>query len=359
MASYLSVHVVAFSPTSSPELDDVLTTIRNKILLPSYLPQDQRKQLFSPKHEQKLRQNPITMEIDSEVLRFGHMDLMKDLPNTRKLLYDAVGRMQTREDFENLPRLLEGLHSAGRRLQTRDYVRIARIAAERGCLYTVIESARMARRTGMRLDASEKVAEILAYVQLKAIDASSKGDKAAVAASDKALLWSEMVVDLLQGDLHGRRIPQGQKDDRFPLHLDPQVLAAPLHMAAQVATQAHGGKDLDGKVAKYAKDVVSLWPAGKGLLELHPAQHYDRLGEMHYLTEKNKFVFIAAPLLKGMDLAMEIVSPELAAELKLRRDALATEVEEALKHVRDDPHVKGRAVYNKLFNPEAAAPAAE
>lgn len=368
-------HAIDFLPSSSPELDDILETIRLKILVPSYLRAEQQRQLFSPKYREKLRADPITLEIDGQVLRFTGMDRLRDLPNARASLRDALGRMTTREDFDNLPRLLEGLHNAHRRLRPADYARIARRAGERGCIYTVIESARTVRRTGFRLDASETVAEILTHVQLRAVDGGWQDSQ-----TRQSLVWAEMVVDMLEDPQHERKTTPTPAPvsasvaaaatnitnptpppppPSFPLARDPQVLAARLHLAAVVADKfaaAEGEEDGDktaavDKVARYASELVRLWPAGKGLRDLHPAALYtDRRGEMHYLNEDNKFLGVTAPLLHGLDTAITVLrandQADLAGELQTRRDALGTEVTAALAAA---PDRRGAAVYNKFY----------
>ncbi len=128
----LAVRAVAFTETSTPELDAVLERIRQTILIPSYLPLSQRRRLFSPKWKQKLRNDPITMEIDGEELKLTGLDILRDIPNTRSITLAAVRLMQTRTDFNNLARLLEGLHGARRTLKPRDYASITMAAGNKG-----------------------------------------------------------------------------------------------------------------------------------------------------------------------------------------------------------------------------------
>ncbi|KJR85706.1 uncharacterized protein SPSK_09434 [Sporothrix schenckii 1099-18] len=369
-----TVDVITFRPSSSPELDDVLDKIRSKIILLSYLTADQRRRIFSPHHVQKLRNDPIPLDVNGEIVQFSHMDLFNDIPNARAATIDAVGRMTTRADFQNLPRLLEGLHRSSRRLRQADYARIARRAGERQCIIAVIESAAQVQRTGFRLESSEVVAEILTHVQMKAVD--SNWDEAE---TRQALRWAEQVIDLLQRPDHGRRPPRQQTHrgsfsdnssaataplpppPTYPLDRDPQVLAARLHLAAVVADKfAPGGADTDGKVSRYATELVQLWPAGgKGLRALSPTETYtDRRGEMHYLSVDNKFLGVGAPLLHGLDTAIRVLggsqgdSAALAGELQSRRDALAVEVNAALEAA---PDRRGAVIYKKVFGESTEA----
>ncbi|CAK7273676.1 hypothetical protein SEPCBS57363_005771 [Sporothrix epigloea] len=367
--------IITFAPTSSTELDDILDKIRSKIILLSYLNNHQRKDLYDKSKEHQLKTDPITLDVDGDIMRFHHIDMFRDIPNARAATREAVGRMTTPIDFENLPRLLEGLHRAKRHLQPADYARIARLAGERNCIYAVIECARQVQRTGFRLANSETVAEILTHIQMKAIDSDWKETE-----TRKSLVWAELVIDLLQQPGHGRR-PQTYQSraaqaavegstaavaatpaplpPTIPLSRDPQVLAARLHLAAVVADRfSPSGEDTDGKVLRYATELVQLWPAdSKGLRTLHsPATYTDRRGEMHYLNENNKFLGVASPLLHGLDTAIRVLgssqgdNASLTDELKVRRDALATEVNTALADV---PGRRGAAIYKKIFEPDS------
>ncbi|EOO02265.1 hypothetical protein UCRPA7_2233 [Phaeoacremonium minimum UCRPA7] len=280
-------HVITFSPTSSPELDSVLDTIRHKILLPTYIRPEQRKKIFRPRYAKELKSNPITMEIDGEVIKFYGMDPTKgDIPNTRKILFEAIDKMVTREDWSNLPHLLEGLYyNANRKLLPEDYPKMTRKAGVKGQTYTIIECARQVKKTGFRLDTSEKVQELLSWVQLMAIDAEMDPE-----VTKKALTWSELVLEMLEDKQHQPK----RKDEvflkRFPLNRDPQILSVPLFLSASLAASQPGDEEIIEKVTKYAKDIVNLWPADKGLMELHPAESYEDKCGVQYLVLKNKLL---------------------------------------------------------------------
>ncbi len=139
---------------------------------------------------------------------------------------------------------------------------------------------------------------------------------------------------------------------RLPLNQDPQILAPRMHLAAAVAVKHNGGVDADGKVGKYAKQMLAVWPAGTPVLKLHPPAAYKNNQEMYWLVHPNKLVFHNTLLLHGLDMAMQVVEPELAAELKSRRDVVAAEVEVALASAAEGG--RGRSMYNKLYGPEAA-----
>ncbi|OTB08573.1 hypothetical protein M426DRAFT_316588 [Hypoxylon sp. CI-4A] len=350
-----------FVPASSPALNELLGTIRHKIILPSYLPTEQRKKIYSRKYEKKLQSDPIIIEIDGEVLKFRHQNLTTDMPQTRRSVARAVSQFETPDDFANLRPLLEGVAYAGRRFDPSFYCKILRLVGAKGRVYDVIECARGAARTGFRLDSSEKVNEVLHFVQMKAVD--SAWDEAE---TRQALRWAEIVLDLLQDEAH---LPKRRKDDpavegELPLHRDPMVLMAPLHLAAALVAKLGpeaAGSELTDKLSKYARDVARLWPEGAKLTELQPAPLYEDHDSLGYLLHPGKFTVLVAPLLKGLETAIPLVDSELAAQLRTRRDVLAAELTQArnaaeLAQARNaaeaNEESRGEAVYRKLFGNE-------
>ncbi|OTB20664.1 hypothetical protein K445DRAFT_7438 [Daldinia sp. EC12] len=345
--------IAQFTPTSSPELDKLLDTIRHKIILPAYLPTDQRKKMFSPKYEKKLQSDPIIIEIDGEVFKFRYQNPFKDIPQTRRSVVNAVSRFEAPEDFANLRPLIEGVAYAQRHFDPSFYCKILRVLGAKGRIFDVIELARGVARSGFRLDSSEKVNEVLHWVQMKAVDAD--WDPAETA---QAFRWAEMVLELMQEEDH---LPKRHKNEHLlkgelPLHRDPMVLLAPLHLAAALVSKqgAEADEAVVDKLVKYARDVVRLWPQGKKLSEVQPAALYEEYDKMGYLQEPNKYVVITAPLLRGLEIAIDALdtrNSDLAAQLRSRRDMLSAEVEEALGKARGN---RGKAVYEKLYNNNAA-----
>ncbi len=324
----LLANIPHFTPTSSPALDSLLTDIRTKIILPAYLPLWQRKKLSSKSWEQRLQSDPIIMEIDGEVFKFRYQNPLTDVPNTRKSLWSAVSQFETAADFENLKPLLEGIQATGSAIQQDFFARLTRIVGGKGHVYHLIDCARCARRTGYKLDSSEKVVRVLYFVQMKARDAD--WDEAE---TRQALRWAEMVVEMLHDDAH--QFHYRKRETALPgeIHAsrDPLVLAAPLHLAAVLAARYEVGEEILEKVHKLARDIVAVWPEGKKLTELQPAELYADFRKMGYLLSSSKFAILAIPLLHGLETAAKVVEPELASQLQARCDTLAAQI----KEVRD------------------------
>ncbi|KAI2469267.1 hypothetical protein F4781DRAFT_442874 [Annulohypoxylon bovei var. microspora] len=321
-------NMVYFQKSSSKELDDLLHEIRHKIILPAYLPFDQRKKIYVKKYVKKLQSDPITIEIDGEVFKFRHQNPFTDVPETKRSLFRALQLFSTREDFANLRPLIEGLVYTNRKLYSDALSRIVRMIGAKGHVYDVIELARGVKRTRFKLDSSEKVNEVLHHVQLKAVE--SDWDPAA---TEKALRWAEIVLELIQEEDHQHVLPEGEfpPPGQLPLWRDPMVLLAPLHLAATLVQKQGAEADpaLVDKVMSYANTIVLLWEEGKRLRQTQPEVLFELERELYYLTEPNKFTKLVAPLLYGLEAAIKVVQdrdPALAAQLQTRHDTLEAEV---------------------------------
>ncbi|KAK7717634.1 hypothetical protein SLS64_003129 [Diaporthe eres] len=341
-------NVITFSKTSNAELDGLLHEMQQKIILPSVLPLTQRKKIFRERYKEKLELEPIEIEIDGKRLRFKYLDYRKgEVPNTRKIFFQALDKMKTKDDWQKLPKLLEALqHNARRKFEVSDWPKIVRKAGMSGNLGPVIEAVKRPERTGFKLDMSEKVQEIMSLIVWEAAEAGWS-----VSSLNTALRSAERILEVLDGEGHEPHTRDKARaeliKERFPLRRDPQVLATPLFLTAMLAVK-HGKAEHADKMRRYAQVIVSLWPEGKGLLELHPHEAYVDVEGTAYLMEKNKFVLAASPILKGFDLAMEGLSSDLASQIKLRRDPLAAEVRGALE-ADDMKKGRGKYLYEKCF----------
>lgn len=341
-------NVITFSKTSNAELDGLLHEMQQKIILPSVLPLSQRKKIFRERYREKLELEPIEIEIDGKRIKFRYLDYRKgEVPTTRKIFFKALDNMKTKEDWQKLPKLLEALqHNARRKFEVSDWPKIVRKAGMSGNMGPIIDSVKIPERTGFKLDMSEKVQEIMSLIVWEAAEAGWS-----ISSLNTALKSAERILEALNGEgheLHTRDKEHAELiKDRFPLRRDPQILATPLFLTAMLAVK-HGKTEHADRMRRYAQVVVSQWPEGKGLLELHPHEAYVDVEGTAYLMEKNKFVLVASPILKGFDLAMEGLSSDLASQLKLRRDPLAAEVRSALES-DDMKKGRGKYLYDKCF----------
>ncbi|KAI0166462.1 hypothetical protein GGR57DRAFT_496724 [Xylariaceae sp. FL1272] len=326
-----SAPIIHFTPCSTPAIDRTLDDIRNKIILPSYLPEAQQKKLRSPTWEKKLQADPITIEIDGQLKKFRYMNPVKDIPNSRKILLAAVNSFETRADFANFQPLMTGFLHA-RPFNDDFFCLLIRVMGQKGQIYQIIELARSVKRSSFKLDTPEKAYKVLEFCNLKAHDAGY-----AEADTRQALLWAEMVIEMLQDDAH--QPVREQKglllEGELPLKRDPLVMATPLHLAAEIAARYGNDDEILDKVRKHATDMVRLWPEGKKAGEIHPQAVYDTKDTRsenskthNFLKAHSDFIAVSAPIQRGLEQAAKLVEPELASKLQARADILAAETQE-------------------------------
>ncbi|CAN8096421.1 unnamed protein product [Discula destructiva] len=338
-------NVITFRKTSNETLDSILRELHSKVILPSYLPIPLQNRIFRTRWKAKLEIEPIEIEVEGQQIKLRHIPLA---PNAKKELFKALDAMQTKQDWAQLPKLLEGLwYHARRNLVPGVWPRIVRKAGMTGNLGPIFEACQRPERTGMRLSRPEVAQEFMSALVWEATEAGWS-----VGATRQAVDGAVKVVAFLQEEGHqltGPAKAAAEKAGWHPLKRDPQMMAHPVLFAAAMVVM-HGRRDEYMPVLKkYAQLMLERWPEGKGLLELHPHVAYVDEASACYLMEKGKFLIVASPILKGFELAMEAFgSDPMAEEIKSRRDALAEEVQSALS-AKEHKNKRGQQMYDRVF----------
>ncbi|KAK4172050.1 hypothetical protein QBC36DRAFT_338768 [Triangularia setosa] len=335
---------IVFKKGSNPELQERLDALYNKIVLPSYLSEEQQKKLTKTKYKEQLRNDPITMEIDGVIHKFRYVDPTKDIPSASKLVKEAVDHME-HDDYRNLHLLLKGLKRANRKLTDQLALRIIRKAHHHDRLDAIIDCAKQAELTGFKLDTPEKLSHLLVAMQTRAVEAAFKADP-----TRKALKQTENVIDLLEFEGKEHQPSKRSKTQR-PFYHEPMFLGLRLNLAATFAVKARDGQDVDGKVAQYAEQLVHFWPENTGILDLQPDAAYEDPQNVHYLLDRNNFLYHVSPVLHGLQMAAKVVDPGLSMKLQNRADALENEIRQAYEYDERMPG-NGEVMYNWLFNTE-------
>lgn len=344
-------NIITFRRSSNETLDSILKELTEKIILPAHLPAPQRKKLFRSRWRQKLESDPIEIELDDRRIRLRYINAAGgEVPAARRALFQAMDNMKTADDWRKLPGLLEALYfNASRKFLPQDWPKIVRKASMAGQLAVIFETLKRPTRTGLKLDSSETVQELM-----NAIVWQAANDNWTASATERAFKNAERVVQALGEEEHqlkGEAKALWEQTNRFPLKRDPQVLATPLLLASLMVVKHNGREAYGKKVRDYADVLLKQWPKNKGLLELHPHEAYIDPTGVAYLVEKNKFLVAASPVLKGLDLAIEAVggsSTPIGRGLVLRRDAVRAEVDAALA-AEETKGKRGAAVYEKVF----------
>jgi hypothetical protein len=335
--------VPSFTETSSPELDKIFATFRQKVFLPAHLSKAQRDLVFKTKHMRMVAADPITVSVGGENFQLEHIDNRVDVPNSRKGFFRALHLMQDKRDWDNLPRFLSGLHQARRGPAKMQQFMMIRKAAEAGRLDVIIECARRVSETGFELKDPILVNTIVANIQNIAM--VSNWD---VKETKRALTWVEMVSVMLEDERHagGRKV--ANNDDP---RVSPELIGVLLELSAVRAARHLGGKDEHGKVDDYAGRLLSR------PLDLEPAEKSpDNTKDAHVA---NHWLSSVIPIVHGMKVARTVLDPasETTAKLKakeLELENLISQEREYVINSKLETSFRGLALYDKLLAERSA-----
>ncbi|KAJ4411318.1 hypothetical protein N0V85_003843 [Neurospora sp. IMI 360204] len=339
--------VVSFNKTSSPELKEALETLREKVILPTYLPPELRQKIFNKKYEKELAHDPVTIQIDGQPQKFSYINMLTDMPNTPKNIRVALMNMKNGGDFANLSGLLEGMHRANRKLPYWLSAQIVRKACKAGHLQLILNIVRDVKRTGFTLERHETVNEILHWIQRSAWKSDYSEPE-----TRKALKEVQEILEALEGD--ERHTSKDRKRQQavtgFPYQRDPQFLAARLNLAAELAARQPDSANDVKNLVKYAEQLVKLWPADKALLDMYTDEAYVARVDVRYLIKPQVHLRYASFILQGLKQAAKIVGQAghgpLTAQLINR--AAAVEAESQLAYAKVDDGMAGQKIYEMV-----------
>lgn len=196
---YSLAELPTFTPTSSPQLDELLTTFRTDIFLPACLPKAQQDIIFRKKlHHLLLTDEPATASIGKEVVQLRPLH-RSDEPRTISSLAKILDLLPQAGEgaWENLPAFLAGLKISKRKLKGYQMEKIVRRACKQRKEGLIMQCMKQVERTGLSLwDAGAAREMMLASVR-RANEA--RWAKNGVAG---ALKFAEAVWSLMQEPLH-------------------------------------------------------------------------------------------------------------------------------------------------------------
>lgn len=255
-------YLPTFEQTSSPELDELLSKIRNRILLQKHLNVEQQRLVRDPKQRSQLETEEVLIQIGDTDARLLPFDQVKDSLNVRKSLLQALAATKNSEDWNIWPDLLRGAQSADVRIKKNiieSFVRRALNAGETKMVlgivtqdWTPISLEIPVVRTGIML-AIRKIAE------------DSEWDSSTL---KQALGYAETVNRLARKKEHGALI------DGFA---DPLMTAVPLELCARISEVDSNVTEAAEPDATKASDIVRAPPRN---FENEAATYASRLTSM-------------------------------------------------------------------------------
>ncbi|KFY42750.1 hypothetical protein V494_02268 [Pseudogymnoascus sp. VKM F-4513 (FW-928)] len=329
-----------FQPTSSPELDNILSKFRNTIFLPAHLSKQHRDLVYGNKHRKNLETIPVTVEIGGEEIRLKHINMTKDVPNQRKALREALGLMKDKKDWDSFPLLLEGLHSAGRVTDEIVLEQFVRMACTAGRQDAVLESARRVSKTGFRINTREIAKVVVWWIQYRAmVNGFSQAE------TKKALSMAEQIAVLMEDKAHAGGRVADSEDPRT----SPEVIGILLELSALNAKQ-QGGKDENGTVEKYAKSFLASLRDKELEGMVRPRKNDPaRVQEV----ESNSMLQTLPPILLGVRTAVSVLdqNSDTTSQLRDLETKLAGQVAQYVETLKAVPNSEGRMglwVYEKV-----------
>lgn len=199
--------------------------------------------------------------------------------------------MENKKDWNNLPILLEGLRTSGRKLKPQYLEKLVRKAGQAGRQSVVIECARRVSRTGFILKDLNLVRQVMWWIQYKPLSTQWSA-----ATMKKALAMAEQVAFLMEDEEHSGGGLRGAADPRAR----PEVVGVILQLAAAHA-KLSTGKDEDGKVQLYAQRLLGTLTRNVDLRQGLP--------EGKDWWASNYLLGYISPILYGIREAAKILGP--------------------------------------------------
>lgn len=336
-------------------LSDLLSRVRNVLMIPAHLTKEQRLLVYRDKKIKLLNSNAGTAYIGDEEFKLQHINRLEDVPQGYKVLQEAMSLMSEKRDWDNLPRLLHGLNNAKvlkldkKKYQARKST-IARKAGQAGRQDVLLECIRRSHVTGMTLREPEFVAQVMFWLQMKALESDWE-----VEDTSKALKWAELVMAMMEDPKHTAGSLVGVEDPRTKA----DVIGVLLELAAVRASRHLGGKDKEGKVAKYAEMFLDSLnsPISSSSFEPYSGEEAGgfRKPDPHGKA-LSRWVSTHTPILFGIKEAIVVLGSEsgLTSGLQAKADELEGLIRvygEALAKatVNSDTPPKGIQLYKRLF----------
>ncbi|RHZ49068.1 uncharacterized protein CDV56_103554 [Aspergillus thermomutatus] len=278
--------IPTFPPTSSPELDQALKRFREELFIPFGLNTEQRRLMFREKYAEKLEQEPVTVNIgdNDEPYQLRPMDPLSRPP--KKEFRNVVSLMKTKQDWQNLVPFLGGLRMSKRKLGIANWEWTVRKAGAADALGAILECAKQAERTGLRLNNNGIAQRIFFELHRKAQNGQFKDP-----AVSKALTIAKQFAALMEAPEHAPKKTESMEADP---KRQPFVIGTLLELSAARAVNELGGKDKTGDVYAYAQRLLANWEAGTFSREIK-----DWVAVDHMLQEN-------VPIYNGIKLALQV-----------------------------------------------------
>lgn len=223
------------------------------MLLPHHLTPAQQKLVYAQENRAKLDAEPVEISLGDVTLPLEHLD-RNHLPNRWKHLREIVRQSSTREDWENVIRVLEGFENAGVRVKSEWRELVVRNLNASGNQHLVLKALQRAKATGLRLSEYGVLVQVCKGVHDRASLADWEEEE-----TRKAARFAKQIVELMDEEEHCGGQARGEMVSERDWRSRPFVIALPTELAARLALSEEGGAGAGSveEVAKLAKRLVA------------------------------------------------------------------------------------------------------
>jgi hypothetical protein len=171
-------------------------------------------------------------------------------------------KSETKEDWENVVRMLEGMENAGIKVKQNRQEMVVRQLNLHGMQHLVLKALQRPKATGVRLSSWGVLVQVLRSVHDKAALADWEKDE-----TIKALRLAKQVVELMDDEEHCGVQPRGEMESKGDFRGKPVVVALPTELAAVLAEKHAGDKE---EVKKMANRLVNALKQDDYMVRMTP-----------------------------------------------------------------------------------------
>lgn len=288
-----------FSTASNPELDAMFHSIRENVLIPSYLFKQHRNFVYRPKNHKLLQdpEHPVVVNVGGEEVQLAPRAPWH--PPVLRTFTDALNLMKTDSDLNNIPALISAFAVADLPLREKQFEKVARMLSLSGRTDILLKLARTAKDHPNHIKFTKETAREFMRGFLLQNQIPNIKDEAV-----KSLRGISQFLDILGN-------PENKRDAAERLRSDTVIVGMELYASASASQRYNAGKDYKSITKKAAKRFLEGWDEGKE--EIQGTLKNNAAGR----NRVKLLLLDFQPVLEGLGVAKEILADQPEAE-KLR-----------------------------------------
>ncbi|KAF4555106.1 Hypothetical protein D9617_3g021760 [Elsinoe fawcettii] len=253
--------VPSFHQDCSPELNTILSTLRNEHILPAYLNEAQQRLVFRKKYRSELENSPVSISIEDEEFNLKPLNRNAVEGERKPLLRQAIELITMEKEWTQIFPLLEGMAKMGTPVDQATIEKLIRKASLEGHFGVILQALKAAERTGLTMRD-----RYVLHGVLRGLRTSAERGKWQQGTLDKAIRYADEVAALLsdKGHMDADKISRRQA-----VMVKGNPLRNPLNMATWLELHGvrsylyGGGQDPGGKIQAFYQRMLDCFDPTK------------------------------------------------------------------------------------------------